>query len=65
MSGFLYSATRQLTFNFTAGVDPAADLACIGSAAGTAAGIDDCKNCIVGCHPYVQLQIKADSMSRC
>lgn len=29
-----------------AGANPAADLACVGSAAGTAASIDDCKNCI-------------------
>ncbi|KAM0689716.1 hypothetical protein Q7P36_010587 [Cladosporium allicinum] len=28
------------------GANPAADLACIGSAAGTAANFDECKNCI-------------------
>ncbi|KAM0706492.1 hypothetical protein Q7P35_005819 [Cladosporium inversicolor] len=29
-----------------AGANPVADLSCIGSAAGTAANIDECKNCI-------------------
>lgn len=29
-----------------AGANPAADLSCIGSAAGTAANFDECKNCI-------------------
>ncbi|KAF2725438.1 hypothetical protein K431DRAFT_299785 [Polychaeton citri CBS 116435] len=28
------------------GANPAADLACVGSAAGTAANFDECKNCI-------------------
>ncbi|KAK4609338.1 hypothetical protein CLAFUW4_14263 [Fulvia fulva] len=29
-----------------AGANPAADLACVGSAAGTAANFDECKSCI-------------------
>ncbi|KAI5359419.1 hypothetical protein Slin15195_G070460 [Septoria linicola] len=29
-----------------AGANPAADLACVGSAAGTAANFDECQNCI-------------------
>lgn len=29
-----------------AGANPAADLACVGSAASTAANFDECKNCI-------------------